>query len=414
MNNYTYIKAKYIASIYNGNSIPDEEKDSFTNRSIPYISTKSIDAICQTIDYDNGLSVNKEDGFKIAPKKSTLLCIEGGSAGRKIAFTNCDVAFVNKLCCFHSAKENNKFIFYALQSADFLSQFYLNLNGMIGGVNIGLLKNLFLSRPSLTIQNRIVEILDDKIGKIDALIANENKQIEKLKEYKQAVITEAVTKGLNKNVSMKDSGIEWIGEIPETYKTKKIKYVVDIVRGGSPRPIENYISNNGEGYNWIKIGDTEKGNRYINHTKQKIVKDGLSKTRLVHKNDLILTNSMSFGEPYILNIDGCIHDGWLAFSNYKDIDKTFLYYCLQSNLCMKQFEESVAGGIVQNLNIDKVKDAEIFIPSVKEQTEIIYYLDGKMREVNELISIKQRKKEQLDEYKKSLIYEYVTGKKEVY
>lgn len=310
----------------------------------------------------------------------------------------------------------NDYMNYLLKNYGFAEEFYRWGHGIVADLwttKWQEMKNIMLPLPSVHKQKAIYDFLNQKIAEIDSLIEIENQQIEKLKEYKQVVITEAVIRGLDKNVAMKDSGIKWIGMIPETYKIKKIKYVADIVRGGSPRPIEDYISNTDEGYNWIKIGDTEKGNRYINHTKQKIVESGLSKTRFVHKNDLILTNSMSFGEPYILNIDGCIHDGWLAFCNYKDIDKIFLYYCLQSNLCMKQFAESVAGGIVQNLNIDKVKDSKVFIPPMKEQIEIIDYLDNKMSDINKLILIKQKKIEKLDNYKKSLIYEYVTGKKDV-
>ncbi len=99
---------------------------------------------------------------------------------------------------------------------------------------------------------------------------------------------------------MKDSGIQWIGQIPENWKISKIKNTLDIVRGGSPRPIDNYISQNDEGISWIKIGDTTKGSKYIYNTKIKIIESGAIKSRFVHIDDLILTNSMSFGEPYIM------------------------------------------------------------------------------------------------------------------
>ncbi|VJW12492.1 type I restriction-modification system, S subunit [Streptococcus pneumoniae] len=93
--------------------------------------------------------------------------------------------------------------------------------------------------------------------------------------------------------------------------------MVEIVRGGSPRPIKDYLTSEVDGINWIKIGDTEKGEKYINNVKEKIKKSGLNKTRFVKKGTFLLTNSMSFGRPYILNVDGAIHDGWLAISNYQ-------------------------------------------------------------------------------------------------
>jgi len=207
---------------------------------------------------------------------------------------------------------------------------------------------------------------------------------------------------------MKDSGIEWIGEIRKDWDIKKLKYVTTIFRGGSPRPIEDYISNDEKGFNWIKIGDTVKGSKYITSTKCKIISEGLSKTRMVYKNDLVLTNSMSSGEPYILEIDGCIHDGWLAFSKYKSLTKEFLYYCLASDLCFLQFVEAVEGGIVQNLNISEVKNAVIFLPSEIEQKKIATYLDIQCSKIDTLIANQQSQIEKLKSYKQSLITEVVT------
>ena len=121
---------------------------------------------------------------------------------------------------------------------------------------------------------------------------------------------------------MKDSGIEWIGEIPEGWEVAKLKNIVSIVRGGSPRPIEAYMSDNDNDVNWIRISDTEKGSKYITHTSRKLIASGISKSRFIKRGSLILTNSMSFGEPYILDIDGCIHDGWVAFSDFKKLTKS--------------------------------------------------------------------------------------------
>lgn len=227
-------KLKSFSDIYNGNSIPDDKKDSFVNKKIPYIATKNIDADTHQIDYENGLSVNEDDGFRIAQTKSSLLCIEGGSAGKKLGYLNQEVAFVSTLCCFTPKNIDSKFLFYSLQSSDFLSEFSLHLTGMIGGVKIGEIKNLYISYPDdLGEQHKIACFLDRKIGQIDNLISNQEKQIEKLKEYRQAIITKAVTKGLDPSVQMKDSGIESIGKVPSSWSILKSKYVFDKLVKGS-------------------------------------------------------------------------------------------------------------------------------------------------------------------------------------
>lgn len=207
---------------------------------------------------------------------------------------------------------------------------------------------------------------------------------------------------------MKDSGIEGIGEIPSDWKLSYLQYYADIVRGGSPRPIEKYMSDTEEGYNWIKIGDTTKGCRYITSVKEKIIAAGLTKTRRVSQGDLLLTNSMSFGEAYILQVNGCIHDGWLAFSNLRNIDKNYLYYYLISDSSKVQFEKSSDGGVVQNLNIDKVKHTYICIPQIDEQKKIADFLDKKSAEIDILTSDIQKQIDTLEQYKKSVITEAVT------
>ena len=146
-------------------------------------------------------------------------------------------------------------------------------------------------------------------------------------------------------------------EIPESWEWVRLGNVSEIARGGSPRPIKEYLTESPDGLNWIKIGDTDKGGKYINSCKEKIKPEGLKKTRMVHPGDFLLTNSMSFGRPYITNIEGCIHDGWLMISPYAGaFDQSYLYYVLSSAFAHKQFNSKVAGAVVQNLNSDKVAE----------------------------------------------------------
>ena len=157
-------------------------------------------------------------------------------------------------------------------------------------------------------------------------------------------------------------------EIPENWRWTKFCNICDIARGGSPRPIEKYITNDADGINWIKIGDTEKGGKYIYSTKEKIKREGISKSRYVKPGDFLLTNSMSFGRPYILKIDGCIHDGWLVINdNFRVFDQDFLYYLLSSNVMYQLLSIAAKGSTVKNLKSDTVKIVIMPVPPKNEQ-----------------------------------------------
>lgn len=158
---------------------------------------------------------------------------------------------------------------------------------------------------------------------------------------------------------------------------KKIGEVMDVKRGGSPRPIKKYLTDSPDGLNWIKIGDASESSKYITKTKEKITKEGLHKTRFVKEGDFLLSNSMSFGRPYIMKTTGCIHDGWLVLSekNENELDKDFLYYLLGSPYIFSQFDKLAAGSTVRNLNIALVSSVEIPIPPLSEQQRIVAILD---------------------------------------
>ena len=165
---------------------------------------------------------------------------------------------------------------------------------------------------------------------------------------------------------------EKVFEIPENWAWVKLGKVCVIARGASPRPIKEYITTAEDGVNWIKIGDTEKNGKYISSTAEKIKPSGVSKSRMVHVGDFLLTNSMSFGRPYILKVDGCIHDGWLVISQINKIfDQDYLYWMLSSNYAYMQFCGKVSGAVVKNLNSDKVANSVFPLPPLAEQKRIV-------------------------------------------
>lgn len=157
-----------------------------------------------------------------------------------------------------------------------------------------------------------------------------------------------------------------------------------IERGGSPRPIESYLTTDSDGLNWIKIGDTEIGGKYITSTGEKIRKEGLTKTRKVYPGDFLLTNSMSFGRPYITKIEGCIHDGWLRIHPPRSLNKDYLYHLLSSSYVANYFKIAAAGAVVLNLNADKVRELPIPIPPIDEQLRIVAKVDELMALCDEL------------------------------
>lgn len=168
-------------------------------------------------------------------------------------------------------------------------------------------------------------------------------------------------------------------ELPTGWAWERFGAIAGIERGGSPRPIESFLTDDPAGLNWIKIGDTEKGGKFITSASQKIKREGLVKTRMVYPGDFLLTNSMSFGRPYITQIEGCIHDGWLRISPPSSLDKDFLYALLSSRFIRTVFEAAAAGAVVLNLNADKVRKVPIPLPPLVEQSRIVTRVEELMQ-----------------------------------
>ena len=186
---------------------------------------------------------------------------------------------------------------------------------------------------------------------------------------------------------------------------KKLGDIMQIVRGASPRPIKNYITSDINGVNWIKIGDVSPGAKYITCCNEKITKEGAQKSRYLHTGDFILSNSMSFGRPYILKIDGCIHDGWIAMSDYeKSVSSGYLYEILNSNAVQDYWKmKANNGGAMTNLNSDIVRDTIIPIPSLEEQNRIVGILDIFTASIENLKEQIVQRRKQYEYYRDQLL-----------
>lgn len=164
--------------------------------------------------------------------------------------------------------------------------------------------------------------------------------------------------------------------ILEQIKTAKVEWrmlgeVANIQRGASPRPISQYITDDDNGIPWIKIGDIAPNAKYVNQTAQRITKEGALKSRLLKKGDFIISNSMSYGRPYILKIDEAIHDGWASISDFERcLNSDFLYYYLSSNIVQNYWKTKINSGSVSNLNSEIIKKLIIPIPPLSLQQEL--------------------------------------------
>ena len=199
-----------------------------------------------------------------------------------------------------------------------------------------------------------------------------------------------------------------IGLIPEDWEVVIMESVASVYRGGSPRPIEAYLTDSPDGINWIKIGDVGINAKFIEKTEERIIPNGVQRSRRVYPGDFLLSNSMSFGRPYILKIDGCIHDGWLVIQNYQEtFDTDYLYYALSSAYMQSQYKALAAGSSVLNLNKDIVKKVYIKKPIIDEQKRIANALS----DIDNLIGVIQNNINKSKNIRIGLIRGLLTGDK---
>lgn len=257
-------------------------------------------------------------------------------------------------------------------------------------INVGqeTLENVSIVLPTVKEQGKIAYFLFF----IDDIIQVQGEEVSALEEQKKGIMQ----KLFNREVRFKaDDG----SEFPE-WEKKKLGECILIQRGGSPRPIEYYMTNADDGINWIKIGDAPINGNVITSVKEKIKPEGKKKSREVFVGDLILSNSMSFGRPYILEVNGCIHDGWLLLRDEKKkFDLKYLCYLLSSDSVLLQYKKLAAGSAVNNLNSDLVQSVRINYPCIEEQQKIADCLSA----YDEVIQIKKDKLEVWKKIKKGLL-----------
>ena len=273
------------------------------------------------------------------------------------------------------------------------------------------LGNMAVPVASYEEQFLIADYLDQKCAEIDAIISAKEKTNELLKERRQSIIYEAVTKGLDPTEPMKDSGIEWIGEIPESWNCKKIKYAFSLVAGATPK------SGNEEYWDgdiiWITPADYTTEDIYIYEGHKTITTEGLNScaTTMIPEESIVFSKRAPIGLVAINKVPLCTNQGCISCIPNKDIDSKFYYYVMSA--FTKEFDLFGSGTTFKEISAEAFANFVLPNTRIEEQIEIEEYLDLKCQEINDLISSNNATIEKLKEYRQSVIYEAVTGKVEI-
>ena len=332
-----------------------KEASRYFGGNIPWVKSGELreGVITETEETITELAVI-ESSAKFIPKGALLVAMYGATIGR-VAKLGID-ATSNQAVCHILPDESladMQYMFYALQ-AQVPHWLGKGVGGAQPNISQEIIKNTVLPLPPLEEQRRIAAILDKAARTQSAAAERASRATAAL--YRSLLIEE---------LSKLDANKVQLGDF------------LQIARGGSPRPIQAFLTNEPSGINWIMIGDTIVGEKYITKTAKMIKPEGLSKTRLVTEGDLLLSNSMSFGRPYIMKTDGAIHDGWLLLrDSAQNSSPDYLYHVLGSPLCYSQFVRAAAGATVKNLNTAIVSSVEIPLPALEKQLEIAARLDS--------------------------------------
>lgn len=282
--------------------------------------------------------------------------------------------------------------------------------GAVPSVNEGQIRNRPVIVPPKSEQRAIAVFLDRETARIDTLVAKKERLIELLQEKRTTIISRAVTKGLDPNVPMKDSGVEWMGKIPAHWEARKVKRCCLVRRGASPRPIDDpmYFDDEGE-YAWVRIADVTASERYLERTTQRLSALGKSKSVSLEPRELFVSIAATVGKPIITKIKCCIHDGFVYFVGLHE-NREFLYYVFS---CGEPYKGRGKQGTQLNLNTDTIGDIYLPLPSREEQEGIVEALDRETARVDTLIAKVRDAIDRLKEFRTALISAAVTGKIDV-
>lgn len=372
-------------------------------------------------------TINKEDDGKYpfyvrSPKierintftydgEAVLMAGDGVGAGKVIHYVNGKFDYHQRVYNFHKIKKVQPYLLYL-----FLQSFFSykieegGAKNTVDSVRLPMIKDFPIVIPTSIEQEQIAKYLDWKCGEVDRIVEVRERQLKLLVELRTSVISRAVTHGLNPNTPLKNSGIDWIGQIPEHWEVRRIKSFCIVKRGASPRPIddEKYFDDNGE-FAWVRIADASASEKYLLSTTQKLSSLGASLSVKRFPDDIFLSIAGTVGKAIITKIKCCIHDGFVWFKNL-NYNSELLYYIFESG---QPYLGLGKMGTQLNLNTDTVGNISIPYMSNDEQQQIADYLDKKTAEIDSTINKCKVQIDKLKEYRQALITEVVTGKIDV-
>jgi type I restriction enzyme S subunit len=363
--------------------------------------------------------------MQIFPPKTLLMVVRSGILRRTLPIAilrqpstvNQDIKtvsfYINDVCEF-------VYDFLLAQEENILTQ-YAKSGTTVESINFEELKEILIPLPPLDEQKRIIYAINSALAVTDeieqnktdlqAFVATAKSKIlslaicgklvpqdpadepasvllERIRTERETLIKTGKTgRGKASSAIIRGGDNSYYVRLPDSWTVCQLGEVCEIARGGSPRPIQDYITDDINGINWIKIGDTAQGSKYITEAQEKIRQEGLTHSRYVKAGDFLLTNSMSFGRPYILKIDGCIHDGWLVIGDVeKAFTPDFLYHMLNSDWAYQSLSKVAYGSTVKNLKSDTVKAFAVPIPPLTEQHRIVVAIEAAFDQLDNIIA----------------------------
>lgn len=388
-------KLSEIGKIYNGNSINEKVKQNkYTDLDdgMPFIATKDV-GFDSEIDYENGIRIpfNEITQFKVAPSKTPLICAEGGSAGRKIGYTNQDICFGNKLFAIVPNKfVDSKYIYYYYFTPSFQKLFSVEMAGIIGGVSMNKFKDIEIPLPPLPEQQRIVSILDEAFAAIAKAKANAEQNLRNARE-----VFESYLQGIISN------GNKW-------EKKTLAQISLTFGRGKSKHRPRNWEGLYGGKYPFIQTGDIRNCNHYITEYTQTYNEVGLAQSKLWPAGTICITIAANIAETGILTFDACFPDSVIGIVvNNKLADRDFVEYLLQS---FKVRIQSLGKGSAQaNINMGTFENELFPFPPVDEQKAIVKKLNELAARCNSLEGIYAKKINDLEDLKKTILQKAFSG-----
>lgn len=383
------IRFRFIAKITTGNQ---DTQNANPNGTYPFYVRSPIVERCDSYTFDG---------------EGILMAGDGAGAGRIFHLVGGKYAVHQRVYRFYDFKYMKPVLLkYYLENLFATVMDYGSAKTTVPSVRLPMIQDFVVCAPNKKEQDKIIEMLNDKCSKANDLIANVQEQIEKLKAYKQSLITEVVTKGLDPNVPMKDSGVEWIGEIPSSWNTIRVKQLLCERKERSVDGTEEPLSMSQK----VGLVPTKTLDSIPN------MASSFVGAKLAYVDDLVFNKLKAhLGVFSVSKYDGLVSPDYAVYYSTGVADLKYLEYLFKTPQCISEFRKrstGIAAGLTR-LYTDGLFAIECPFPSKDEQHEIVAHLNKKCAQIDELTAIKQTKIEKLEQYKRSLIYEYVTGKKEV-